>query len=217
MVLELKNQFYATFRKIQPAIMTEKELKIFCPANRQQWRTWLEENHDKEKSVWVIFYKNKSNTPTITWSEAVDEALCYGWIDSIVKPVDDEKFMRFFSRRKTNSIWSGINKEKVRRLIEDGLMTKKGMDSIEIAKENGSWTVLDDTEAMIIPLDLEEEFQKKLNAKTYFQSLSKSDKKGILQWLVQAKRPETRHKRIIEIVALADQSLKPKVIQWTKK
>lgn len=157
--------------------MTEKELNTFCPANRQQWRTWLEENHDKEKSVWLIFYKNKSNTPTITWSEAVDEALCFGWIDSIAKPVDEEKFMRFFSRRKGNSVWSGINKEKVRRLIEEGLMTKRGLESIEIAKGNGSWTLLDDIEALLIPADLEVEFQKRLNAKSYFLSLSKSDKK----------------------------------------
>lgn len=197
--------------------MTEKELNTFCPANREQWRTWLEENHDKGKSVWVIFYKNKSNTPTITWSEAVDEALCFGWIDSIAKPVDDEKFMRFFSRRKTNSVWSGINKEKVQRLIEDGSMTKKGLESIEIAKENGSWTILDDTESLIIPQDLEAEFQKRPNAKSYFLSLSKSDKKGILQWLVQAKRPETRKKRIIEIAELAEQNQKPKVVNWTKR
>ncbi|GLU54737.1 YdeI/OmpD-associated family protein [Dyadobacter frigoris] len=197
--------------------MTEKEVKTFYPATRQQWRTWLEENQDKEKSVWLIFYKNKSNTPTITWSDAVDEALCFGWIDSIAKPVDEEKFMRFFSRRKANSVWSGINKEKVRRLVEEGLMTKKGFESIEIAKGNGSWTILDDTEGLIIPEDLEEEFQKMLNAKSYFLSLSKSVKKSILEWLVRAKRPETRQKRIVEIAELADQNLKPKAIQWTKK
>jgi len=197
--------------------MIDKEIKSFCPANRQQWREWLQEYHDQEKSVWVIFYKNKSNIPTITWSDAVDEALCFGWIDSIVKPLDDEKFMRFFSRRKTKSGWSAINKEKIMKLLEDGLITQAGFDSIENAKQNGSWTVLDDIEALIIPEDMETEFQKKPGAKIYFSGLSKSDKKHILQWIGQAKRSETRQKRIDEIVNLANQNLKPKMIQWTKK
>jgi len=198
-------------------IMTEKEVKTFCPASTQQWREWLQKYHNKEKSVWLIFYKNKSNNPTITWSEAVDEALCFGWIDSIAKPIDEEKFMRFFSRRKANSAWSAVNKEKVHRLIEQGLMTQAGFERIETAKENGSWTILDDVEALIIPADIEKEFQARPNAKSYFLSLSKSDKKNILQWLVLAKHPETRQKRITEIVELADQNMKPKVIKWTKK
>lgn len=99
--------------------MTEKELKTVCPTNQQQWREWLQEHHDTEKSVWLIYYKKKANCPTITWSETVDEALCFGWIDSIAKPLDEERFMRLFSRRKPNSVWSGINKEKVQRLIDD--------------------------------------------------------------------------------------------------
>ncbi|MBE9464724.1 YdeI family protein [Dyadobacter subterraneus] len=197
--------------------MSEKDLKTFCPESRHQWRRWLEENHDRERSVWVIFYKNKSNLPTITWSEAVDEALCFGWIDSIAKPIDEEKFMRFFSKRKAKSVWSAINKEKIKRLIDEKLITKAGFECIEIAKQNGTWTILDHVEALVIPEDLEKELQKRPSAKSYFSSLSKSDKKGILQWLVQAKRSETREKRIIEIAELAEQNLKPKVIQWTKK
>ena len=197
--------------------MLDKEVKSFCPANRQQWREWLQEHHDREKSVWVIFYKNKSNIPTITWSDAVDEALCFGWIDSTVKPVDDEKFMRFFSRRKIKSGWSAINKEKIKRLLEDGLMTPAGFDCIENAKQNGSWTALDDAEALVIPAEMETKFKENPNAGNYFSGLSKSDKKNILQWIGQAKRPETRQKRILEIVDFAAQNLKPKVIQWTKK
>ncbi|WP_254413104.1 YdeI/OmpD-associated family protein [Dyadobacter diqingensis] len=197
--------------------MTESEIKTFCPVSRQQWRAWLEAHHEQEKSVWLIFYKNKSNLPTITWSEAVDEALCFGWIDSIAKPLDEERFMRFFSRRKAKSVWSKINKEKVRRLTDEGLITQAGFDCIETAKQNGSWTILDEAEELIIPADLDEELQKIPNAKSYFLSLSKSDKRNILQWLVQAKRAETRQNRITEIVTLAAQNLKPKVIQWTKK
>jgi uncharacterized protein YdeI (YjbR/CyaY-like superfamily) len=197
--------------------MTESEIKTFCPASRQQWRAWLEAHHEQERSVWLIFHKNKSNLPTITWSEAVDEALCFGWIDSIAKPLDEERFMRFFSRRKAKSVWSKINKEKVRRLTDEGLITRAGFDCIETAKQNGSWIILDEAEELIIPADLDEELQKIPDAKSNFLSLSKSDKRNILQWLVQAKRAATRRNRIMEIVTLAAQNLKPKVVQWTKK
>lgn len=197
--------------------MTKIEVKTFCPTHPQQWRAWLQENHMTEKSVWVIFYKNKTNTPTITWSDAVDEALCFGWIDGIVKPVDEERFMRFFTKRKPNSVWSAINKEKLQKLIAEGKITKAGLDSIETAKQNGSWAALDDVDALIIPADLERALQTRPHAKDHFLNWSKSDKKYVLYWVLQARRPETRQKRIAEIVALAEQNLKPKVIQWTKK
>lgn len=191
--------------------MTEKkDPAVFCPANRRQWRRWLQANHRKERSVWLIYYKKKANMPTITWSEAVDEALCFGWIDSTARPVDDEKFMQFFTRRKPGSVWSKINKEKVQRLIDEGLMTPAGYESIEAAKQNGSWSILDQVEELKIPRDLEKEFRSYPGSKAYFKSLSRSVKKSILQWLVLAKRPETRQKRITEIASLAAQKLKPK-------
>lgn len=190
--------------------MQDKAIATFCPANRQQWRQWLQEHHNSEQSIWLVYYKKKANTATITWSDAVDEALCFGWIDSTARPVDDEKFMQFFTRRKANSVWSKINKGKVQRLIDEGLMTQAGYESIEIAKKNGSWSILDDVEELKIPKDLEKAFKSHAGAKAYFVSLSKSVKKGILQWLVLAKRPETRQKRIAEIAELAGQQLKPK-------
>jgi uncharacterized protein YdeI (YjbR/CyaY-like superfamily) len=146
----------------------------------------------------------------VIYSEAVDEALCFGWIDSKTKPLDEYKFMQFFSRRKNKSVWSKVNKEKVERLTKEGLMTKAGYEIIEIAKQNGSWTILDEAEALIIPDDLEIAFQKRNNAKEYFLSLSRSDKRNILQWLLLAKRQKTREKRIFEIVELADKNQKPK-------
>lgn len=188
----------------------EKEIETFYPISRQEWREWLQDNHDKKKSVWLIYYKKKSNIPTVLYSEAVDEALCFGWIDSKSKPVDEYTFMQFFSRRKNNSVWSKVNKEKIERLTKEGLMTKAGYEIIEKAKQNDSWTILDEAEALIIPDDLGKAFQKRNNAKEYFLSLSRSDKRNILQWLVLAKRKETREKRIIEIVALADKKQKPK-------
>lgn len=188
----------------------EKEIETFYPKNRKEWREWLQINHDKKNSIWLIYYKKNARVPTIAYSEAVDEALCFGWIDSIAKPIDEEKFMQFFCPRKEKSVWSKINKEKVDRLIKEGLMTKAGFEIIEKAKQNGSWTILDEAEALIIPQDLEDVLQKKPNAKDYFLGLSRSDKRNILQWLVLARLPETRQKRILEIIDLAEQKQKPK-------
>jgi uncharacterized protein YdeI (YjbR/CyaY-like superfamily) len=194
----------------------EKEIETFYPKNRQEWREWLRENHAEKQSVWLIYYKKKSAIPTVMYSDAVDEALCFGWIDSKAKPLDEEKFMQFFSKRKAKSVWSKVNKAKVERLIGEGLMTKAGFESIETAKKNGSWAILDEAEALIIPKDLDEEFQKRPKAKNYFLGLSRSDKRNILQWLVLAKREETRQKRIAEIVELADQNQKPKQFRGPK-
>ena len=190
--------------------MQEKDIETFCPTSQQDWRQWLKRNHKSKQSIWLLLYKKESNKPTIGWSEAVDEALCFGWVDSKRKPFDEEKFIQFFSRRKSKGTWSKINKEKVRQLSNKGLMTQAGFDSIEIAKENGSWTILDDVEELKIPKDLAKEFRTKPGSRHFLLSLSKSVRKSILQWLVLAKRPETRQKRIDEIATLAAKKLKPK-------
>lgn len=180
------------------------------PTTRQEWRKWLSENHAKKQGIWLVQYKKNTGKPTVNWSEAVDEALCFGWIDSIKKKLDDACAAQFFSKRKPTSTWSKINKEKVNRLIEEGLMAQTGLDSIETAKQNGSWTILDEVEALRIPADLIEAFEHYHGAKPYFDNLSKSTRKAILQWVVLAKRPETRQKRIAEIAVLAGQNKKPK-------
>ena len=189
--------------------MKENETGTFYPSDRQQWRQWLQENHDKQQSVWLVYYRIKSGIPTISWSEAVDEALCFGWIDSTKKTIDNEQFIQFFSRRKATSTWSKVNKEKVQRLTEAGLMMQTGFDSIETAQQNGSWSILDDVEELVIPKDLQAAFKKHKGSETYFLGLSRSVRKSMLQWLVLAKRPETRTKRIEEISELAAQQLKP--------
>jgi len=188
----------------------EKEIELFYPANPHEWRHWLKENHISKQSVWLVYYKKKSGMPTISWSEAVDEALCFGWIDSKAKPVDEEKYIQFFSKRKAGSTWSKVNKEKVKKLIVAELMTQAGFESIERAKHTGSWTILDDVEELIIPKDLEKEFKTKPGSKNFFLSLSKSVKKAMLQWLALAKQQETRQKRMSELAELASQKLKPK-------
>jgi len=190
--------------------MQKNEIEVFRPTSQQAWRLWLTENHSLKKAVWLIYSKKKSNLPSITWSGAVDEALCFGWIDSIKKPIDDETFMQFFCKRKPYSVWSKINKEKIKRLIEQNLVTKAGYASIEAAKKNGSWIILDEAEELMIPKDLEREFETRAGSYDFFISLSKSTRKAILQWLFLAKRSETRQNRIIEIAHLAGQKLKPK-------
>lgn len=193
--------------------MQKKETAIFYPANLADWRKWLEQNHTSETSVWLVFYNKNSVKKSITWTEAVEVALCFGWIDSKKIKIDEETSHQFFSKRKANSTWSKINKGKITQLIDSGLMTAAGLKTIEIAKQNGSWTILDDVEELVIPEDLQAELQNKPVAKDYIESLSKSVKKAILQWLVLARRPETRQKRIVEIVELAEQKLKPKHLQ----
>jgi uncharacterized protein YdeI (YjbR/CyaY-like superfamily) len=195
--------------------MTGKSIETICPESRQQWRQWLHENHNRKRSIWLIYHKKKSSMPTVNWSEAVDEALCFGWIDSKKQSIDEEKYMQFFCKRKSNSTWSKVNKVKIQRLAEAGLMAQAGFNSIETAKLNGSWAILDEVEELIIPEDLEQEFQKRPDSKKYFISLSMSDRKNILQWLVLAKRQQTRLKRIQEIgeLAVSDSPFKMPYVQ----
>lgn len=190
--------------------MPEPTPDTFHPTDRKAWRQWLIKHHHVKISVWVIFNKVKTGQRGLSWSEAVDEALCFGWIDSKAVTLDEHQYKQFFTRRKPKSVWSRINKEKIDRLIADDLMTEAGMRSIEIAKENGSWTSLDQFEDLIIPKDLEKAFKLHKGSKAFFTGLSKSIKKGMLYWIGSAKLPETRQRRINEVAELAGMGKKPK-------
>ena len=185
----------------------------FHPKNQQDWRKWLEKNHQTEDAVWLIFYKQSSTKANLTWSEAVDHSLCYGWIDSIKKTVDSESYKQYFSKRKANSTWSKVNKDKVEKLAADNVMKDAGFKVIDVAKKNGSWTLLDSVEALILPDLLLQEFKKHEGALAYYKGLSNSDKKILLSWIALAKRPDTKEKRAIEIAENAAQNQKPKVFR----
>jgi uncharacterized protein YdeI (YjbR/CyaY-like superfamily) len=185
--------------------MSKKEASEFYPTSKSQWREWLELNHDRQDAVWVIFYKKKVKKPTMTWSDAVDEALCFGWIDSTKRTLDTERFIQYFSKRKPKSTWSKVNKDKVEELVETGQMTDAGLHCITVAKGNGSWEILDSVEALIIPEDLEKALASDGNAMDVFLSLSKSERKLMLYGVVVAKREETRRKRIGEIVKVVNE------------
>ncbi|MBO9657737.1 MAG: YdeI/OmpD-associated family protein [Chitinophagaceae bacterium] len=191
-------------------MVTAKEAEIFHPASAKEWRQWLKKNHRVKQSVWLIYYKKQANQPTVTYSEAVDEALCFGWIDSTRVSIGNDQFKQFFCKRKPNSVWSKINKAKVEQLIGEKKMMPAGLESIEIAKANGSWSILDEVEELQVPADLIKAFRKHAGAKAYFNSLGRSVKKMMLQWLVLAKRPETREKRIEEIAVNAAAGQRPK-------
>lgn len=186
------------------------EVEDYCPRDRADWRRWLELNHKTTEAVWLIFYKKGSPNYNLSWSESVDEAFCYGWIDSTKRTIDRDRYKQYFSKRRAKSNWSKVNKDKVKALIDQGLMRAAGYDSIEIAKENGSWTVLDAIEELLIPEDLKEELANHQGASHYFDSLSKSDTKILLYWVLSAKRSETRKKRVVEIATNASKKLKPK-------
>lgn len=177
----------------------KKEIEVFYPETKMDWRKWLEKNHINKDAVWLIYYKKHTSKPTLNWSDAVDEALCFGWIDSKAETIDKDTFKQYFCKRKPNSTWSKINKQKVETLTANGLMTQAGFNVIEIAKQNGSWTILDEVEELIIPKELEIAFKKYKKSKEYYSMLSSSKKKILLQWIALAKTDTTKQKRILEI------------------
>ena len=188
--------------------MEKDGVKTFYAKNGAKWRKWLAENHNKEKSVWLIIYRKNGKTPSVYYDEAVDEALCYGWIDSKPNKRDDMSYYQFFSKRNPKSNWSRVNKEKVARLMKEGRMATPGLAMVQLAKETGTWTALDAIENLQIPADLEAAFELHPSSKQKFENFPRSVKRGILEWIMNAKRPATREKRVIETAALAAKNVR---------
>jgi uncharacterized protein YdeI (YjbR/CyaY-like superfamily) len=183
-------------------------VKTFYARDRKSWRAWLSKNHDKEKSVWLIIYKKGAAKKSTSYAEAVEEALCFGWIDSKPNKRDVESFYQFFAKRNPSSNWSKINKDRVKTLIDQGLMTPSGMAIIEQAKLNGKWDVLDDIENLVIPDDLRSLLAANHGAEVHFNAFPRSVKKGILEWILNAKTAATRDKRMQETVTLAAENIR---------
>jgi uncharacterized protein YdeI (YjbR/CyaY-like superfamily) len=189
-------------------IEVHNNVQTFHAKSRKEWRNWLEKNHSSEKSVWLIIYKKESKISSVYYPEAVDEALCFGWIDSKPNKRDENSYYQFFSKRNPKSNWSKVNKEKIAKLIEKGLMHSAGLEMIEIAKKNGTWTALDIVEQLIVPNDLQELFSKNKQAFENWENFPPSSKRGILEWILNAKKAETRLKRIVETVSLAEKNIR---------
>lgn len=178
------------------------------PRGRAAWRAWLAQHHASSPGVWVAIAKQGSAQRGLPYVDAVEEALCFGWIDSQARSLDASHFLQWFSPRKPRSVWSPINKERVARLIEQGQMTPAGLAKIEAAQADGSWTSYDAVERLEIPADLAEALAANPAARQHFEAFSPSSRKMILWWIASAKRPETRQKRIAETVRLAAQNLR---------
>jgi uncharacterized protein YdeI (YjbR/CyaY-like superfamily) len=191
------------------------QIPEFHAVDREAWRKWLHANHKIMDSVWLVIYKKGSATSSVNYEEAVEEALCYGWIDSRPQKRDEECFLLAFSKRKPKSVWSASNKKRIERLIAENKMAPAGLATIEIAKENGSWTSIDKVEAMEMPEALSQAFKKNKQAKGYFDAFPPSVKKGIYQWIITAKTDETRNKRVTETVELAAKNIRAN--QWVPK
>ncbi|KGF73367.1 hypothetical protein DO97_19890 [Neosynechococcus sphagnicola sy1] len=187
----------------------DDQIETVYASDRNLWREWLAEHHLISPGIWLIYYKVKSGKPSVQYSEAVMEALCFGWIDSKVKTLDQERYQQIFTPRKPKSVWSKLNKQYIEQLIEQGLMTEAGIEKINTAKQDGSWTALDAIEALIMPTDLTQALETDGTAKKNFEAFNNSTKKHILFWIDSAKRPETRFKRIDQTVKSAAQNKNP--------
>lgn len=168
------------------------------PATAAEWRAWLAEHHASSDGVWVVWWKRSTGRPAPTYEELVCEALCYGWIDSTSKGLDDERTMMWFTRRRPTSGWSRPNKLRLTRLYAEGLVAAPGDQAVQVAMDNGSWTMLDDVEALVVPPDLAAALQARA-ATDRWEALGRSAKRAALLWLVEAKRPETRQRRVDEV------------------
>ena len=188
--------------------LKENNQPAFYAQNQQAWHDWLADHHDLADHVWLIIYKKDSYVPSVYYPEAVDEALCFGWIDSKPNTRDEKSYFQFFAPRNPKSNWSKVNKQKVERLCQEGRMTPAGLALIEQAKQNGSWNALDEVDNLVVPEDLQEALEKTAQAKRYFDDFPPSSKKTILEWIYNAKRADTRKKRITETAKLAGENIR---------
>ncbi len=176
--------------------------------DRAVWRRWLERHHATSDGVWLVIAKKGSDLPTVTQAEAVEEALCFGWIDAKAHPRDGGSWKQWMGRRRPGSGWSAVNKGRIERLVAEGRMAPAGLAAIQAAKADGSWTRLDASHALRVPADLATAMKAYPNARTRFDAFPPSARRAILQWIDDAKRPETRAKRIEETARQAEANLR---------
>ena len=185
-----------------------KELiTVFVPS-RAELRRWLLEHHTQEESIWLVFHKKSSGLPTLSYDDIVEEVLCFGWIDSLPGKVDETRTKLRLSPRKPGSGWSRINKQRIEKLMSAGLMHPSGLLVIEKARKDGSWDLLNEVDELKVPEDLVEAFTTHAGSAEKFAAFAPSSKRGILEWIQQAKTPETRLRRVSETARLASLGLK---------
>jgi uncharacterized protein YdeI (YjbR/CyaY-like superfamily) len=179
-----------------------------------EWRRWLARHAARTAGVWLVTWKKATGKPRMEYGEAVEEALAFGWIDSLPRSLDSERSLLWFAPRKPGTGWSRINKERVARLIADGRMAAPGLEKVEQAKRDGSWSRLDDVDALVVPADLTRALAGYPDAAAHFAAFPRSATRGILEWISNAKRPETRQRRVEETARLAAQN--ERANQWPR-
>ena len=170
---------------------------------RPQWREWLVENHANSTGVWLVSWRSATGRPSVGYEESVEEALCVGWVDSKGGKIDDERTKLWFAPRNPRSAWARTNKERVGRLEAAGRMLPAGQRAVEVAKANGTWSLLDDVENLVVPPDLEAAFAAQPGAREHWDAFPRSARRAILEWIVQARTEPTRAKRVAETAAKA--------------
>ena len=179
------------------------ELERFHAETTEEWATWLEANHATSPGVWLVSWRRPTGQPAIPYEEAVIEALRFGWIDSTARRIDEERSMQRYTPRRPGSGWSRLNKRRIERLEQDGRLAEAGRRVIEAAKADGSWSRFDAVEDLLVPDDLDAAFARHAGSRERWEAFPPSARKQMLWWVVQAKRPETRARRVEEIAARA--------------
>ncbi|MBO6574060.1 MAG: YdeI/OmpD-associated family protein [Rhodothermales bacterium] len=187
----------------------------FHPLSRAEWRAWLLEHHARPDGLWLINHLKASGKPRLDMEDIVEEAVCFGWIDSLPRKLDDERTMLWLAPRKPGSNWSAINKARVDRMMQAGLMHPSGIAKVEAAREDGSWSALDAVEALVVPPDLQAAFDARPGAEGHWLAFPRWSRRAMLEWLVNAKRAATRERRITEIADAA--AVNQRANEWPKR
>lgn len=179
------------------------DFAVYHPPDLAAWRAWLTANHDRARGVWVVSWKRASQREPVPYEQLVEEALCFGWIDSTVNTLDDDRGMQLMTPRKPKSSWTRLNRRRVAELEEQGRMTDAGRRAVAVAQDNGWWTLADSVEDLIEPDDLVGALDAEPAARSSWDGFPPSARKQMLWWLITAAKPETRTRRISTIVSQA--------------
>ena len=184
-----------------------EDLQQILIERRGDWRSWLQQNHQQQASVWVVTWKKRSSWPHVPYEELRDEALCFGWIDSLPRKLDLRRSMLLMSPRRPRSAWSAVNKGRIEELMGSGLMTEAGLAAIDRAKRDGSWSLLDGVDPTVPPEDLVAALER-TGSVVMFEAFPPSSRRAIIEWISLAKRVDTRRKRVAETARLAAMGLR---------
>jgi len=190
-------------------MMMEERVEV---VSRIEWRAWLEKNHLRNKGIWLVTYKKHWGEKHVPYEDVVEEALCFGWVDSLGRKLDDERSMLWMAPRRLGSKWSKPNKLRIAKLTAAGSMAPAGLAKVDAAKRNGAWNALDAVEALEIPPDLAEALDGYPAARGNFDAFPRSVRRGILEWIASAKKTETRARRVEETARLAEENIRAN--QW---